>query len=97
MSLDMTAVQRGLFRRLGRRSNRREYFLPDAPLAPAGKAIVDRLVGAILPRAVHPATTHFQHMHDPAQNQPIVFTLRSRLFCRQMRLDLCPLLIVEPK
>jgi hypothetical protein len=37
-SLDMTAIQRGLFRRLGRRRNRREYLLPDSPLAPAGKA-----------------------------------------------------------
>jgi hypothetical protein len=43
----MAAIQRGLFRRLGRRRNRLEYLLPDAPLAPAGKAIVDRLVGTV--------------------------------------------------
>jgi hypothetical protein len=41
----MAAIQRGLFRRLGRRRNHLEYLLPDASLAPAGKAIVDRLVG----------------------------------------------------
>jgi hypothetical protein len=38
-----------------------------------------------------------QHMHNPAQNQPIVITARPRLVSRQMRCDLRPLLIVEPK
>ena len=37
----MTAIQRGLFRRLGRRRNRREYLLPDSPLAPAGKSMAN--------------------------------------------------------
>ena len=55
MNLDMAAIQRGLFRRLGRRRNRLEYLLPDAPLAPAGKAIVDRLVGTVPLRAVGPS------------------------------------------
>lgn len=36
-------------------------------------------------------------LHDPAQNQPVVFAARPRLVCRQMRRDLRPLLIVEPK
>jgi hypothetical protein len=47
VSLDMTAIQRGLFRRPGRSGNRLEYPPPNSPLAPAGKAIVDRLVGAV--------------------------------------------------
>ena len=51
----MAAIQRGLFRRLGRRRNRREYLLPDSPLAPAGKAIVDGLARAVRLRAVPPA------------------------------------------
>lgn len=93
----MAAIQRGLFRRLARRRNRFEYLLPDAPLAPACKAIVDRLVRAIIPRAVDPAAADFQHVHDPAQNQPVVFAARPRLVCRQMRLYLRPLLIAEPK
>jgi hypothetical protein len=38
-----------------------------------------------------------QHMHDLAQNQPMVFAFRPWLVYRQMRLDIRPLLVVEPK
>ncbi len=54
----MTAIQRGLFRRPGRTGDRLEYPLPNSPLAPAGKAIVDRLVGAVRLRAVDPAAAN---------------------------------------
>src|SRR5579875_2243650 len=81
VSFDAACIQRDSFRRLGRRGNRLEYLLPDTPLAPAGKAIVDRLVGAIFLRAVDPAAAGFQH----------------RLVCRQPRFDLRPLFIAEPK
>jgi hypothetical protein len=36
-------------------------------------------------------------MHDPAQNPPIVFSLRPGLVSWQMRLDLRPLRVAEPK
>jgi len=36
-------------------------------------------------------------MHDPAQNPSIIMALGAALVPRQMRLDLRPLLIVEPK
>jgi hypothetical protein len=36
-------------------------------------------------------------MHDPAQNPPIIMALRASLIGRQMGLDSCPLVIVEPK
>jgi len=52
----MVAHQRSLFRRLGRRCDGLEDLLPDSPLGPAGKTIVDRLVWAIFPRAIHPTT-----------------------------------------
>jgi hypothetical protein len=115
----MAAIQRRLFRWFGRRCDGLEDLLPNAPLAPAGETIVDRLVRAIFPRAIHPTTAglarqlrflsslraetklevcaRLQHMHDPTQNQPIVIPARSRLVSRQMRRDLRPLLIVEPK
>ena len=37
-------------------------ILPDAPLAPAGKAIVDRLVGTVPLRAVDPAAANLRHL-----------------------------------
>ena len=71
----MAAIQRRLFRWFGRRCDGLEDLLPNAPLAPAGETIVDRLVRAIFPRAIHPTTADLQHMHDPTQNQPIVIWL----------------------
>jgi len=48
-------------------------------------------------RAIDPATADFEHVHDPAQNSPIILALRPRLDLGQMRLDLRPLVIVKPK
>jgi len=44
-----------------------------------------------------PATADFEHVHDPAQNSPIILAPRPRLDIGQMRLDLRPLVIVKPK
>lgn len=93
----MSAVQRDLPGRFGRRGRRGENGLPNAALAPAREAIVDGLVGAIFQRAVFPAAAHLLHVHDPAQNPTIVMALGTRLVGRQMRLDLRPLLVVEPE
>jgi transposase len=74
-----------------------KYFLPNASLAPTGKAVVDRLVWAIFLRAIFPAAADFQNIHDPTQYSVIIISLRSRLVCRQMCNDLFPLLLAEPK
>ena len=97
MGFDMGAIQHNLFGWLGRRRDRLEYLLPNSALAPAGETIVDRLGGAVFLWAVDPAAAHFEHVHDPAQNPPIILTPRPRLNLGQMRFDLRPLLIVKPK
>jgi hypothetical protein len=93
----MGAVQGDLIRRLGRRRDRLEDRLPDATLAPAGEAIVDRLGRTIFPRAIDPAAADLHDVHDPAQDASIVVALRPTLVRRQVRHDLRPLLIGEPK
>ena len=79
MGFDMGAIQRNLFGRLGGRCDRLEYLLPNSALAPARETIVDRLGGSVFPRAVDPAAADFEHVHDPAQNPPIILTPRARL------------------
>ena len=93
----VAAVQRHLRRRFTRAGDGRKYALPDSPLAPAREAIVDRLVWSIFAWAILPATPHLLNMHNPTQNPPIIMTLGAALLPWQMRLDLRPLLIVEPK
>jgi hypothetical protein len=93
----MAAVQGGLLRRIARTGRTFEYPLPDASLAPPRKPIVDGLVWTVFLRAILPAAADPQNMHDPAQNASIVFALGSGLVRRQMRDDLCPLLIIEPE
>ena len=93
----MAGVERDLIGCFIRRCNRREYVLPDAAHAPAREPIVDRFVRAIFGGAVLPTTAHLLHMHDTAQDAPIIVALRTALVLRQMRLDLRPLIVVEPE
>jgi hypothetical protein len=44
-----------------------------------------------------PATTASLHVHDPAQYSPIIFPRRTRLVARQLRFNLRPLFVAEPK
>ena len=93
----MAGVQRHLFRWVSRSGDTFENLLPNAPLAPSCEPVVDGLVRAVFLRAILPAAADFQNMHDPAQNASIILALGTRLVRRQMRNDLRPLLIVEPK
>jgi len=93
----MAAVERDLPQRIGSRRDGGEDVLPNAPRAPAREPIVDRLMRSILARTVLPAASDFLHMHDAAQYPPIIVALGTTLVGRQMRLDLRPLGVVEPK
>jgi Fibronectin type III-like domain len=93
----MAGVQRHLFRWVSRSGDTFENLLPNAPLAPSCEPVVDGLVRAVFLRAILPAAADFQNMHDPAQYASIILALGTRLVRRQMRNDLRPLLIVEPK
>jgi hypothetical protein len=97
MDFYVAAIKSHLLRRILLAGNRRQQLLPDAPFAPPGKAVVNRLVRPILRRTIFPATTNPLHMHDPAQYSSVILSLWSGLVGRQMRLDFRPLFIAEPK
>jgi hypothetical protein len=71
----MTAVERHQFRRIAIAGNRRKDRLPDAALAPARETIVDRLVRPVFARTVLPTAANALHVHDAAQNLPIILSL----------------------
>jgi hypothetical protein len=52
------------------------------PARSSGQSDCRSSCGDRTPSGIAPATANFQHMHDPAQNQPIVFAFRSWLVCR---------------
>ena len=74
-----------------------EKVFPDATPRPADKAIIDRRRRTILGRAIAPAATGFQDMHDTADNTPIVNSLDTSHIRRQIRLNPLPLLVAQPK
>ena len=74
-----------------------EEFLPDAPSSPPREAIVDRRVRTVLRRTILPPTATPQHMQDAADHPPIVRPFLAAHVGRQMRLDLLPLMVVEPQ
>ena len=74
-----------------------EQVFPDAAPRPAHKAVIDRRRRTILGRAIAPATTAFQHMHDAADDAAIIRSLDAADIRRQVRFDPLPLLIAQPK
>src|SRR5712672_1744447 len=80
-------------------SNRKlpEKLLPDASFSPPREAIVDRRVRTVLRRAILPPTAAPQHMRDAADHPPIVRPLLASHIGRQVRLDLLPLMLLEPE
>lgn len=74
-----------------------EEVFPDPAPCPANKPIVDRRWRTILGRAIAPAATGFQHVHDPADDAPIVRPFDTAHICWQMRLDPPPLFIAQPE
>ena len=71
--------------------------LPMSALGPAIETIVDRRVGTIVGRAIAPPCTALKHMNDTADNASIVIARRASLVRWQMRLNLSPLLVVQPE
>src|SRR6187549_938486 len=77
MRFDMRAVESHSFRRFSRFGRRLEDALPNSLRTPAVEAIVDRLGRPIFRRTIDPSTSALEHMHDPAQNAPIVLRLHA--------------------
>src|SRR5215475_7622882 len=79
------------------RCKRAEQIFPDSAPCPANKAVIDRSWRAIFGRAIAPAATTLQHMHDAADDAPIICPFDTSHIGRQMMLDPLPLLVVQPK
>src|SRR6478672_37585 len=97
MRLDMRAVESHSFRRFSRFGRRLEDALPNSLRTPAVEAIVDRLGRPIFRRTIDPSTSALEHMHDPAQNAPIVLRLHATLIAWNKRLNPRPLPVAKPK
>jgi hypothetical protein len=74
-----------------------EKVFPDAAPRPANKPVIDRRRRTIFGWTIAPAATAFQHMHNAADNAPIVHSLDTSHIRWQMGLDALPLLIAQPK
>src|SRR5271154_1370685 len=85
--------------RLSRRhfDKRQEQTSPDSLHRPASKTIVDGSRWPIVRRAVLPATSSLQNVDDAADNPAIIHTMGAGAFFWQVRVDLRPLLVAEPK
>src|SRR6476660_2753690 len=73
-----------------------EQIFPDAAPRPPNKAVVDRRRRTVFGRAIAPAAAASQHMHDSADDAPIVRSLHPSNIRRQMWCDPLPLLITLP-
>jgi hypothetical protein len=74
-----------------------EKPFPDATLRPANEAIIDRGVRTIFRRAIAPSATALDDVNNAADHTTIIYTLLATDILRQVRLDLPPLFIAQPK
>ena len=74
-----------------------EQIFPDAAPGPADKSVIDRGRWSILGRAIAPATTAFQYLHNAADDAAIIGSFDTAYVRRQVRFDPLPLLIAQPK
>jgi hypothetical protein len=70
-----------------------EQVFPDATPSPTREAVVDRRRRAIGFRAIGPAASAFQHMHNPADDASIVLSLLATNLRWQMWFNAFPLFI----
>jgi hypothetical protein len=91
VDFDVTAIERNLPRTILLAGDRRQQLLPNTAFAPSGKSVVNGLMRPIFGRAILPTTAASLHVHDTAQNAPIILAFRTGLVPRQMRFDLRPL------
>src|SRR6201987_255856 len=97
VSFDRGGVDRQSYAVLAAAGERLKHRLPMSALSPAIETIVDRCVRTIVGRAIAPACAALKHVNDTADNASIVIARRAGLVRWQMRLDLNPLLVVQPE
>ncbi len=74
-----------------------EQILPKPAPRPAHEAVIDRCRRTVFGRAIAPAAAALENMHNPADDPAVIDPLNAPNIGRQMRLDPCPLLVVQPK
>jgi hypothetical protein len=74
-----------------------EQAFPNPAPCPAHKAVIDRRRRAIFGRAIAPAATTLQYMHDATDHTSIVFPRYTSYIGRQVRLNPRPLFVAQPK
>jgi hypothetical protein len=74
-----------------------EQIFPDPTPRPAHEAVIDRRRRPIDRRAIAPATTAFQHLHDAADDAAVIHPLNPADIRRQEWFDPLPLLVAQPK
>src|SRR5690349_21403525 len=74
-----------------------KQVLPQPSTRPAHKAVINCCRRAIFGRAIAPAASALENMHDPADDPAIVYPLDAAHIARQIRLNSRPLLVVQPK
>ena len=74
-----------------------KQVLPQPSTRPAHKAVINGCRRAIFGRAIAPAASALQNMHDPADDPAIVYPLDAAHIPRQIRPNSSPLLVAQPK
>jgi hypothetical protein len=74
-----------------------EQVFPYAAPCPPSEAIVDRRRRPVDFGTIGPPAAAFQHVYDAADDAAIVLPLDTTHVSWQMRLDLLPLLVAQPK
>lgn len=96
MCFDVAGIHRHRSVHAGRSGQGVKNIRPNPLPAPAVEAVVDRRVGAIDFRAIAPARTRFQHVHNAADHASIIDPMRSLAPSWQQRLNPPPFRIAEP-
>jgi hypothetical protein len=70
---------------------------PHTAPAPPVPTVVDRRWRTVIARAVPPAPSALEHVHDARDHSPVIYPTRSRLVLRQVRFNRRPRFIRQPK
>src|SRR5665213_2492546 len=97
MGFDMRRIDHLSIGGSSSRSQFTEQSPPPAALGPAHEAIVDRRIGAVLRGAIAPPAAALQNVQNATDHTPVVHAILAAHIRRQMRPDLTPLLITQPK
>jgi hypothetical protein len=74
-----------------------KQVLPQPSTRPAHETVIDGCRRPVFGRAIAPAASALENMHDPADDPAIVYALDAAYIPRQKRLNSTPLVIAQLK